>query len=115
MKKKPNSHNGEPGALHLPGNSNEFRGTGNVRHLRVVAALRVRARTREAIDAIAGASNGPALIADLRALALDIPCTRIPTFDRDGREVLRGVYHLSGPDRRKLTRWSARNAKRRQA
>ncbi|MBC8739021.1 hypothetical protein F6X40_19905 [Paraburkholderia sp. UCT31] len=90
----------------------DFAGTSNVRHLRVLHAVRVRARTREAIDGIAGASNGPALIADLRALALDIPCTRIPAFDRDGREVLRGVYFLSGPDRRKLARWVTRIAKR---
>ncbi|TDG02098.1 hypothetical protein E1N52_41635 [Paraburkholderia guartelaensis] len=96
----------------MPGDSNDFAGTGNVRHLRVIAALRVRARTRKSIDGIAGASNGPALIADLRALALDIPCTRIPTFDRDGREVLRGVYHLSASDRHKLTRWATRTARR---
>jgi hypothetical protein len=34
VKKKPNPHNGEPGALHLPGNSNDFPGSRNARHLR---------------------------------------------------------------------------------
>jgi hypothetical protein len=84
-----------------------FRGTANPRHLRVLAALRVRSMPREQVDRAAGASNGPALVADLRELGLELPCTRVPVIDRDGREVKRGVYHLSDRDRRALARWLA--------
>ena len=117
MKKKPNSQNGESGVLFpLPANNievlnnprAEFVGTDNPRHLRVIAALRVRAQPRESLDRVAGASNSPDLVAELRRRHLDVPCTRVVAYDRDGREVLRGVYHLSARDRRKLTRWAAR-------
>ncbi len=50
---------------------------------------------REHLDTAAGASNGPALVADLRDLGLQLPCDRVPCVDRDGREVKRGVYHLT--------------------
>lgn len=121
MKKTPDPLDGESGALvpladnHtvvLPSARAEFAGTDNPRHLRAIAALRVRSRTREAIDRAAGCSNGPDLIAELRRRYLDLPCTRVPCFDRDGCEVLRGVYHLTNADRRKLARWAARRTKR---
>jgi hypothetical protein len=121
VKKKPNSHNGESGGLFpLTGNHTEvlisqraeFSGTDNPRHLRVIAALRVRAQPRESLDRVAGASNSPDLIAELRRRHLDVPCTRVVAYDRDGREVLRGVYHLSARDRRKLKCWAARITKR---
>jgi hypothetical protein len=75
----------------------------------------VRSQTREAIDRAAGCSNGPELIAELRRRPLDVPCTRVVAYDRDGREVLRGVYHLTNADRRKLARWAARLSKPRAA
>ena len=82
----------------------EFVGTTNPRYLRILYALQVRSRTREAIDEIAGASNGPDAIASIRALGLPkpdcLPCERVPAFDRDGLEVMRGVYSLD----RKSTR-----------
>ena len=57
-----------------------FEGTENPRYLRILAALLARARTREEIDRTAGASNGPAAIAELRALGLPkpayLPCVR---------------------------------------
>ena len=37
-----------------------FLGTNNPRYLRLLAALLARARAREDVDRIAGASNGPA-------------------------------------------------------
>lgn len=120
MKKKPNSHDGKPDLLFplldhhtelLNTPRAEFAGTGNPRHLRAIAALRVRAQTRESIDRVAGASNGPDLVAELRRRNLDVPCTRVPCYDRDGCEVLRGVYHLTNADRRKLARWAARRPK----
>jgi hypothetical protein len=60
---------------------------------------------REQVDREAGASNGPALVGDLRALGLELPCTRIPVIDRDGREVKRGVYSLTARDRRGVHGW----------
>ena len=90
-----------------------FKGTANPRALRVLHALRRRSMPREQVDREAGASNGPALVGDLRERGLEIPCTRVPVIDRDGREVRRGVYHLSSRDRVALNEWiRARDARR---
>lgn len=86
----------------------KFQGTDNPRHLRVLHALLVRSQTREHIDRIAGASNGPELIAELRRRGLAAPCDRVPVIDRDGFEVKRGVYHLTATDRRKIHEWLRR-------
>jgi len=89
----------------------KFRGTNNPRHLRVIHALMVRPQTREHVDGVAGASNGPELIAELRRRGLEIPCDRVECIDRDGKEVKRGVYFLTRSDRTHLSRWlSKRNA-----
>lgn len=59
------------------GNSNpssRFLGTTNKRHLRVLAVLLVRRLFREELDKIAGCSNGPELVAELRRRGLEIPC-----------------------------------------
>ncbi len=97
--------------------STKFLGTDNPRYLRILAALLTRARSREDIDAIAGASNGPAAIAELRALGLPrsecLPCERTPCFDRDGLEVMRGIYWLTPKGRRRVMAWMReREAKR---
>jgi len=84
-----------------------FLGTENPRHLRALNALLRRPIPREQLDREAGCSNGPDLIAELRQRGLSIPCDRAPTFDRDGREVQRGIYHLTSTDRRKLREWLA--------
>lgn len=90
----------------------EFLGSENHRHLRVLAALMVRARSREEIDRIAGASNGPALIQSLRELGLPgrtcLPCKLTPCYDRDGLEVQRGVYWLTPAGRRRVHAWMRR-------
>jgi len=83
----------------------QFEGTTNKRHLRVLHALLTRSRRREEIDRIAGCSNGPALIADLRCRGLDVPCAMVCAIDRDGHPVHLGVYALTVADRRKLVRW----------
>jgi hypothetical protein len=83
----------------------KFAGTDNLRHLRVIVAALVRARKREEIDRIAGASNGPELIAELRRRGLEFPCDRVPALDRDGHPVRPGVYHLTDADRRKISTW----------
>jgi hypothetical protein len=84
-----------------------FKGTANPRALRVLHALRRRSMPREQIDCEAGCSNGPDLVFHLRKKGLAIPCTRVPVIDRDGREVKRGVYHLSERDRRAVAQWLA--------
>lgn len=85
--------------------SGKFFGTKNPRQLRVLVLLLKRSMRREDIDRVAGCSNGPDLIADLRRRGLDIPCTRIDAFDRDGRPCRPGVYHLTDSDRRSLYKW----------
>ena len=93
----------------------KFIGTDNPRHLRVIHALLIRPRKREEIDGIAGASNGPELIAELRRRGLTSPCKRTPGIDRDGYRIKFGVYAFDDDDRRKLTAWmrkrDARTAK----
>lgn len=83
----------------------KFSGTDNPRHLRVIAALMTRSQKREHIDRIAGASNGPELIAELRRRGLDAPCSRVPAIDRDGYPIRFGVYDFTDRDRRKVRAW----------
>lgn len=85
--------------------ASKFTGTDNPRHLRVIHSSLLAPRKREEIDRIAGASNGPELIAELRRRGLEFPCDRVPGYDRDGLPVRFGVYHLTDSDRRKLTTW----------
>lgn len=83
----------------------KFPGTRNPRDLRVIQALRVRPIRREDIDRVAGCSNGPDLVARLRRLGLEIPCSRVPAFDRDGQEVMVGVYEFTARDKRMIETW----------
>jgi len=85
----------------------KFSGTENPRHLRALAALLRRPMPREHLDREAGCSNGPDLVGELRSRGLSIPCDRAPIFDRDGREVQRGIYRLTTTDRRKVHQWLA--------
>lgn len=85
--------------------ASKFTGTDNPRHLRVINSLLVRPRKREEIDRIAGASNGPELIAELRRRGLEFPCDRVPAIDRDGYPIRFGIYHLTDDDRRLLNAW----------
>lgn len=85
--------------------ASRFSGTDNPRHLRVIHSSLLAPRKREEIDRIAGASNGPELIAELRRRGLEFPCDRVPGYDRDGLPVRFGVYHLTDNDRRKLYAW----------
>ncbi|WP_227871519.1 hypothetical protein [Novimethylophilus kurashikiensis] len=64
-----------------------------------------RPQRREHLDHVAGCSNGPELVAELRRRGLNLPCTRIDAIDRDGRPCKPGVYHLSNSDRRKIAEW----------
>ena len=88
-----------------------FSGTDNPRHLRVIHALRSRPMTREELDRRAGASNGPELVAELRRRGLDVPCERVECYDRDGKTVRRGIYHLTPRDHRLISRWISKRTK----
>lgn len=88
--------------------ASKFVGTDNLRHLRVIQSLLIRPRKREDIDRIAGASNGPDLIAELRRRGLRVPCKKTPGIDRDGFPVKFGVYEFDDDDRGKLAAWLRR-------
>ena len=92
-----------------------FLGTDNPRHLRVIQAVSVRPIPREHLDTVAGCSNGPALVSDLRGLGLQMPCTRTKRKDCDLFDCWPGVYHLTEQDRRKLNAWKRERASKGQA
>ena len=83
----------------------KFTGTDNPRHLRVLQSAMIRPRKREEIDSIAGASNGPELIAELRRRGLRFRCQRTPGIDRDGYPIKFGIYELDDDDRHAVTAW----------
>ena len=85
--------------------TSKFTGTDNPRHLRAIHALMTRPQRREHLDSIAGCSNSPELVAELRRRGLDVPCQLVPDLDRDGRPIKRGVYHFVKSDRSKVTGW----------
>ena len=85
-----------------------FLGTDNPRYLRVIQAVSVRPLPREHVDSVAGCSNGPDLVAQLRRLGLNVPCTRTKKLDRDLFDRGPGEYHLTQQDRRKLADWMRR-------
>ncbi|RQR95307.1 hypothetical protein DIE04_17295 [Burkholderia sp. Bp8994] len=89
----------------------QFTGTANLRQLRALTVLQRRPMPREELDAVVGCSNGPDLIAGLRAKGLALPCVRVACIDRDGIEVQRGVYRLTTTDRRKVARWLTKRSK----
>lgn len=91
-----------------PKAARKFAGTDNPRHLRVIHAGLLRPRKREEIDLIAGASNGPELIAELRRRGLRIPCHRVPGIDRDGYQIRFGVYEFDDEDRRAINAWQSK-------
>ena len=82
-----------------------FAGTVNPRHLRTIQALMTRPVTREHLDQIAGCSNGPELVAELRRRGLDVPCVRTRKKDRDLFDCWPGVYHFTKQDRRRVLAW----------
>ncbi|WP_029525847.1 hypothetical protein [Polaromonas glacialis] len=83
----------------------KFTGTDNPRQLRALAVLLRRPVSREELDHIAGCSNGPELVAELRRRGLEVPCERIRFIDRDGCACRPGVYNLTIADRRKIYAW----------
>lgn len=72
------------------------------RHLRLLLALLDGPCTREEVDRIVGASNGPDEVMRVRRrFGLVIPCERQQGFDRDQHRVEFGIYSLTPLDRQK--------------
>ncbi len=92
-------------------NRPKFNGTDNPRQLRALSVLLRRPVPREQLDSLAGASNSPELVAELRRRGLDVPCERIRFIDRDGKPCRPGVYSLTTKDRRMIYAWLARMRK----
>ncbi len=86
----------------------KFSGTDNPRHLRAIAILLHRPIPREQLDSVAGASNSPELVAELRRRGLDVPCERICFVDGDGCTCRPGVYSLTAADRHRIYAWLAK-------
>lgn len=95
--------------------SSRFTGTNNPRHIRVIQALLTRPIPRECLDQIAGCSNGPELVAELRRRGLDrekhLRCDRIRFIDRDGKLCRPGVYSLTPTGRRMIYAWLSKRTK----
>lgn len=89
-----------------------FAGTDNPRHLRSLSALMLRPVMREELDKIAGCSNGPALIDDLRQHGLEIRCIRLTSTDRDGKQCRPGQYELTPNDVRLIHSWLTRSGRK---
>lgn len=89
----------------------KFTGTDNPRHLRVIFVLLRRPISREELDSIAGCSNGPDLVSELRSRGLCkddcLLCERIKFIDRDGKVCRPGVYSLTAKGRRLIHDWMA--------
>lgn len=86
-----------------------FSGARSPRQVRVLRALMVLHKlTREDLDQVAGASNGPDVVAKLRAKGLSVPCTLLRRIDRDGRPCEIGEYRLTPQDRRAIMAWLKR-------
>jgi hypothetical protein len=68
----------------------------------LVTLLRRRGLMREEVDAVAGASNGPQVIAELRARGLgsELVCIRLHRTDRWGSSCRPGWYYLTPKGKR---------------
>lgn len=80
----------------------KFDGCKGPREFRFLQTILNRHLTREEVDAVAGASNGPEIVNQLRSRGLELPCFRLGTLDRDGAWVYRGLYALTPKDRRQV-------------
>ena len=103
MKKTPDTTN----AVSSAPSKRKFTGTTNPRELRAIAAMLRRPLPRQELDSVAGCSNGPELVAELRRRGLSVPCERISFIDRDGFKCRPGVYSFTASDRRAIYQWLA--------
>ncbi|SFC86198.1 hypothetical protein SAMN05660479_02567 [Microbulbifer thermotolerans] len=74
------------------------------RQWRALSALLKRPHSREELDRIAGASNSPELIRQLRQRGINILCKRIKHIDRDGLIGWHGVYWIPASEKQRLKR-----------
>lgn len=59
--------------------------------------------SREEVDRVIPASNGPEYIRQLKEkLGLEIPCERVPFTTIDGMRSTRGIYRLTEDDRQRV-------------
>ena len=84
-----------------------FLGTVNPRHLRVIDELMQRPLLREELDRVAGCSNSPELVAELKRRNLQIVCLLMTRTDRDGKPCRPGLYILTDTGRRQVEAWRA--------
>ncbi len=110
MKRPDHLHNESGRENHLQLDDTRNFHTDNPRHLRALHCLMRRPMPREHLDREVGCSNSPELVAEFRRRGLDVPCTRVHDLDRDGKEIRRGVYHLTHRDRCIVRRFFRRRA-----
>ncbi len=84
-----------------------FVGTNNPRRIRALIALVYRdCVSREDLDRLAGCTNSPDLVAQLKKrCGLDIQMREVHTKDRDGRSTWFGVYSLAIEDKYRVRQW----------
>ncbi|AEF99448.1 hypothetical protein Metme_1012 [Methylomonas methanica MC09] len=75
------------------------------RQKRVINTLSNHPIMRESLDAIAGCSNGPELVAGLRRKGLSIPCERVERYDKDGNACYPGLYSFTQEDKQIVRDW----------
>lgn len=108
QKKRP-TQGGAVAGERTPNSIALFLGTRSPRHVRVLRALmKFRKLTREQLDRVAPASNGPDLVRQLRGKGLTVPCTLLQRVDRDGRPCEVGEYRLTQQDRQAVIAWMRR-------
>jgi hypothetical protein len=75
------------------------------RERRVIIALLTQPIMRENLDAIAGCSNVPELVAGLRRKGLSVPCERVERYDKDGNVCYPGQYSFTQQDKQIVREW----------
>lgn len=78
------------------------------RMIRLVHALLRGPITREDADRVAGCSNSPDLVADIRRIGLGhkhLVCTLFTVVDRDGKASRPGRYSITPEGHAMLTEW----------
>lgn len=76
------------------------------RQTRVCEALAKRGKLwREEVDSIAGASNGPEIMRQLKEKGLIWQCDQFEKKDRDGKACRPGLYSIADKGRETLQAW----------
>jgi len=75
------------------------------RQVRAIEALVEDSVMRETLDRVAGCSNSPEVVRQLRELGISIDCELVEQKDRDGRLCRPGRYSLTNKGRDTLMAW----------